>query len=60
MVVLSMIDLPVLRGFVRFGVKSNASSPFMKPDEPDTNQPPYIVPGKTSIRFGIPGHVSVL
>jgi len=31
--------------------------PFMKRDEPDTDQPPHIVPGKTSIRFG-PDHIS--
>jgi len=43
--------------FGRIQLKVNAS-PFPRPDEPKTDQLPYIVLGKTSIRFGIPGHIS--
>jgi len=54
----STIDLPVLHDFGDVGVKNDARSPFMKRYEPDTDQPPHIVPGKTSIRLGIHGHIS--
>ncbi len=55
---MSKIDLVALHGFGECGKRTYASSPFPRPDEPKIGQPPHIVPGKTSIRFGIHGHIS--
>jgi len=44
------IDLPVLHDFGAIGVQDDASIILPIRDEPDTDQPPHIVPGKTSTR----------
>jgi len=46
--------MSALHDFGAVGAHDDARSPFMKPDDPKINQPPHIVPGKTSIGFGIP------
>jgi len=52
------IDLSVLHDFGGCAKRVYASILLTRPDEPDIDQPPHIVPDKKSIWFGIPGHIS--